>query len=55
MKKQAEEWLNAATDDLKVIEKIIDDETLSNKKLGLLINFNTELIKNGIKRVVNDL
>ena len=28
---------------------------LSNKKLGLLINFNTELIKNGIKRVVNNL
>ena len=28
---------------------------LSNKKLGLLINFNTELIKNGIRRVVNDL
>ncbi len=30
MKKQAEEWLNAANDDLKVIEKIIDDETLTN-------------------------
>ena len=28
---------------------------LSNKKLGLLINFNTELIKNGVKRVVNNL
>ena len=28
---------------------------LSNKKLGLLINFNTELLKNGIKRVVNNL
>lgn len=28
---------------------------LSDKKLGLLINFNIELIKNGIRRVVNDL
>ena len=30
MKKQAEEWLYAANDDLKVISKIIDDETLTN-------------------------
>ncbi|CAN5694589.1 GxxExxY protein [soil metagenome] len=28
---------------------------LANKKLGLLINFNVELIKYGIKRVVNNL
>jgi GxxExxY protein len=28
---------------------------LTNKKLGLLINFNVELIKNGITRVVNGL
>jgi GxxExxY protein len=28
---------------------------LTNKKLGLLINFNVDLIKNGIKRVVNHL
>lgn len=28
---------------------------LSNKKLGLLINFNVRLLKNGIKRIVNDL
>jgi len=28
---------------------------LSNKKLGLLINFNVELIKDGIKRVVNNI
>lgn len=27
--------------------------TIANKRLGLLINFNTELIKDGIKRVVN--
>ena len=28
---------------------------LANKRLGLLINFNVELIKNGISRVVNQL
>jgi len=28
---------------------------LSNSKLGLLINFNVSLLKNGIKRVVNNL
>jgi GxxExxY protein len=28
---------------------------LTDKKLGLLINFNVELIKNGIKRIVNNL
>ena len=28
---------------------------LSNLKLGLLINFNTALIKDGINRIVNDL
>ena len=28
---------------------------LSDKKLGLLINFNEAILKNGIKRVVNDL
>ena len=28
---------------------------LTNKKLGLLINFNVDLIKNGIKRIVNHL
>lgn len=26
---------------------------LANKKLGLLINFNKELLKDGIKRVIN--
>ena len=28
---------------------------LSNLKLGILINFNVPLLKNGIKRIVNDL
>ena len=55
--------------DQKVIIEIKSDETISNVhlkqlltyirvtdlKLGLLINFNEALIKNGIKRVVNGL
>jgi len=28
---------------------------IADKRLGLLINFNVELIKDGIKRVVNGL
>ena len=28
---------------------------LTNKKLGLLVNFNVELIKDGIKRIANNL
>ena len=28
---------------------------LANKKLGLLINFNVELLKDGITRIVNNL
>jgi len=28
---------------------------LTDLKLGLLVNFNTDLIKNGIKRIVNHL
>ncbi|HEY9768434.1 MAG TPA: GxxExxY protein [Coleofasciculaceae cyanobacterium] len=28
---------------------------LANKRLGLLINFNTDLIKNGITRIANNL
>ncbi len=28
---------------------------LANLKLGLLVNFNVDLIKNGIYRIVNDL
>ena len=30
MKKQAKDWLVAADDDLRVIEKIIDDDSLTN-------------------------
>jgi GxxExxY protein len=28
---------------------------LSGKQVGLLLNFNVELMKNGIKRIVNNL
>jgi GxxExxY protein len=49
--------------ELKSIEKIGDVEykqvrtylNLTGYKLGLLINFNTALIKDGIKRVINGL
>ncbi len=49
--------------ELKSVEKILTIHykqvltylRLSNLKLGLLINFNTALIKDGIKRIVNDL
>ena len=48
---------------LKAVEKISDLHLaqlltylkLSNKKLGLLVNFNTTNILDGIKRVVNNL
>ena len=49
--------------ELKSVEKIrpvykkqlLTHLRLSNRKLGLLINFNEELIKNGITRIVNGL
>lgn len=47
--------------ELKAVEEIKDIHKyqlltylkLSNKKLGLLINFNVALLKNGIKRITN--
>jgi GxxExxY protein len=49
--------------ELKVIEQILPVHEaqllsylkLSDKKLGLLINFHVSLLKNGIKRIVNGL
>ena len=49
--------------ELKVVEKVLPVHEaqllsylrLSGKKLGLLLNFNVPLMKNGIKRVVNQL
>ncbi len=49
--------------ELKVVEKILPVHEaqllsylrLSGKKLGLLLNFNVPLMKNGIKRIVNQL
>jgi len=49
--------------ELKSVEKLLSIHhkqvltylKLSNLKLGLLINFNTALIKDGIKRIVNNL
>jgi GxxExxY protein len=37
------------------LAKVLTYLKLSNCKLGMLINFNVALIKNGIKRVVNNL
>ena len=49
--------------ELKVVEHVLPIHKaqllsylkLSNKRLGLLINFNTPLLKNGVRRVVNNL
>lgn len=37
------------------LSQILTYMKLGNYKLGLLINFNVSLLKNGIKRVVNGL
>ena len=44
-----------AVEELKEIHKyqLLTYLKLSNKKLGLLINFNVPLLKNGIKRIIN--
>jgi GxxExxY protein len=36
-------------------KQVLTHLRLTNIKLGLLINFNEELLKNGIKRIVNNL
>ena len=36
-------------------EQLLTYLKLSNIKLGLLINFNERLLKDGIKRIVNNL
>lgn len=49
--------------ELKAVEQLMDKHKaqtltylrLGNYKLGLLINFNEKLLKNGIKRIVNNL
>ena len=49
--------------ELKSVEKLISLHfkqvltylRLTNLKLGLLINFNVELMKDGIRRIVNDM
>jgi len=49
--------------ELKVVEHVLPIHKaqllsylkLGNKRLGLLINFNTPLLKNGVRRVVNNL
>ena len=49
--------------ELKTVEQVLPQHKkqlltylrLTNKRLGLLINFNAELIKQGISRIVNQL
>lgn len=49
--------------ELKAVEELLPIHTaqlltylrLSDKRLGLLINFNVDLLKNGIKRLANNL
>lgn len=36
-------------------KQVLTHIRLTNIRLGLLINFNEELLKNGIKRIVNNL
>lgn len=55
--------MNKVIVELKAVENVLPIHKsqllsylkLSNKKLGLLINFNTPLLKNGVQRVVNNL
>ncbi|NOS84637.1 MAG: GxxExxY protein, partial [Ignavibacteria bacterium] len=35
--------------------QIISYLKLSNKRVGILVNFNVSLLKNGYKRIVNNL
>ncbi|HVT27467.1 MAG TPA: GxxExxY protein [Lacipirellulaceae bacterium] len=44
-----------SVDEIAPIHKaqLLSYRKLSGKKLGLLINFNVELLKNGITRLVN--
>ena len=54
---------DAVVVELKAVEALTPVHTaqlltylrLSEKKLGLLINFNVELLKDGVKRVANNL
>lgn len=41
--------------DVIVDDRVLTYLKLSDLKLGLLVNFNTALIKDGIRRIVNDL
>jgi GxxExxY protein len=46
-----------SVDDLAPIHtaQLLSYLKLSDRKLGLLVNFNVELVKNGIKRIANNL
>ena len=47
--------LESAYEECLYLAQILTYLKLSNCKLGLLINFNTVLFKNGIRRIANNL
>lgn len=50
MKKQAEDWLSFAEDDLKLIEKIIDEESLTN----MMVFHSQQAIEKSLKSVLEE-
>jgi len=46
---------NKVGDDLGKVDEIMIDVPLADKRLGLLINFNVALIKDGITRIANGM
>jgi HEPN domain-containing protein len=50
MKKQAKDWLEAANDDLKVIEKIINDSSLTN----MIAYHSQQAVEKSLKSVLEE-
>ena len=50
MKKQANDWLLAADDDLRLIEKIIDDESLTN----MITYHSQQAIEKSLKSILEE-
>lgn len=50
MKKQAKDWLDAANDDLRVVEKIIDDDSLTN----MIAYHSQQAIEKSLKSILEE-
>lgn len=50
MKKQADDWLQAANDDLRVIQKIIDDDSLTN----MIAYHSQQAIEKSLKSILEE-